>query len=424
MKKLVIMIIANTILVLAAAALIVRWTAPAASSPPPAHAVSVLAGQTAKPPTNIDDLVAPIALYPDSLLAQMLMCASDPDNVKRLNEWLKANATLKGTALQDAAVVANFEPSFVALTLFPHVVETMASKIEWTTLLGQVFAADRNAVFASIQKLRTQAKNVGTLKSTPQQQIETKTTSSGEEVIVIEPTNPQVVYVPQYNATTVYTTAPTTTTQTIVIKEEDDSADAVAAGLIGFTAGIAIGAAVNNSYYYGPYGHYGGAYMYNDAWDDYYDHREDAREDWQDHREDLNEERGDRREDVAENRGERSGTTQEQRTERQQNRTENRPETQAARDQKRADAQSQAQQRQASGTSGQTASTQARSREGSYESRGHSSDQTRTTSQRSGTRSDAFSGYSSGSSTRAASSRGSSSRGSSSRSRGGGGRRR
>ena len=117
---------------------------------------------------------------------------------------------------------------------------------------------------------------------------------AGQQVIVIEPANPQVVYVPQYNPQTVYVQpAPTT----VVV--EDNSADAAVAGLIGFTAGIAIGAAVNNNYYYGPYGWHGGAYMYNDAWDDYYDHREDAREDWQDHREDLADERGDRAGNVS-----------------------------------------------------------------------------------------------------------------------------
>ena len=427
MRKLAIMIIANTILVLAAAGLIVRSMGPAHSTTArPAHGIS--AAQATRTPSSIDELVAPIALYPDSLLAQMLMCASDPENVRRLNDWLNVNQTLKGTELQDAAVLANFEPSFVALSLFPQVVSKMAERLEWTTLLGQVFATDKSAVFASIQKLRAQAREVGTLKTNAQQQVETKTTSAGQEVIVIEPTNPQVVYVPQYNPTVVYTTAPTTTTQTIVIKEESNADEAVAAGLIGFTAGIAIGAAVNNSYYYGPYGMYGGAYMYNDAWDDYYDHREDAREDWQDHREDLSEERGDRREDVSENRGDRAGTTQEQRTERQQNRQS--PESQAAREQRRTEAQGQAQQRQASGqTAGAqaqaagTSGTQRAAREGSYESRGHTGSQNRATAERSGTRSDAFSGYSSGKSTGAASSRGSASRGSS-RSRGGGGRRR
>ena len=146
----------------------------------------------------------------------------------------------------------------------------MAEQIAWTRVLGQAFESDRSAVFASIQKLRKQAQTVGTLKTTPQQTVETKKTSAGEPVIVIEPANPQVVYVPQYNTEVVYTQAPTTT---VIIQEEDDddAAEAIAAGLIGFTAGIAIGAAMDNHYYYGPYGWHGGAYMYNDAWDDYYD---------------------------------------------------------------------------------------------------------------------------------------------------------
>ena len=118
------------------------------------------------------------------------------------------------------------------------------------------------------------------------------------------------------------------------VQEDNDADVAVAAGLIGFTAGIAIGAAMDNNYYYGPYGWHGGGYMYNDAWDDYYDHREDAREDWIDHREDLVEERSDRLEDRTEQRSDRVENTQEQRTDRQENRQENRPEaTQAQRDQ-------------------------------------------------------------------------------------------
>src|SRR5262249_4390305 len=159
---------------------------------------------------SLDQLLAPIALYPDQLLAQILMSASDPAKVTELDRWLTANQSLKGTALQDAAVKAGFEPSFVALALFPQVVSAIAANIARTTLVGQVFAADRNAVFASIQKLRKQAQDVGTLKTTPQQEVTTQTTSSGDQVIVIEPSNPQVVYVPQYNPQVVYTTAPTT----------------------------------------------------------------------------------------------------------------------------------------------------------------------------------------------------------------------
>jgi len=368
------------------------------------------AAKAAPSPETLDRLLAPIALYPDQLLAQILLSAGNPGKIAALNEWMASHQGVKGTELQDAAVKSGFEASFAAIVLFPDVVSAMASNMEWTTQLGQAFTADRSAVFGSIQRLRAKAKSAGTLKTTPQQEVETRTTSSGESVIVIEPANPQVVYVPQYNPTTVYTTP---TTSTVVVKEESSSSDAVAAGLIGFTAGIAIGAAIDNDYYYGPYGWYGGGYMYNDAWDDYYDAREDARDDWQDHREDLADERGERYENTSEQRTERAENRQEnrpeaqaQRTERQQTRQDNRsPEAQAAVDQRKANAQA----------SGQTRSTPT----ASQESRGYSREGGQTaTTQRSGTKSDAFSGYSSGKSERAASSRGQRSRSSSS-SRGG-----
>jgi Protein of unknown function (DUF3300) len=357
-------------------------------------ALLVLPGRTrVETPEALDKLLAPVALYPDQLLGQMLMCATNPGKVGTLNEWLASHQSLKGTELQDAAAKAGFATSFVALVLFPDVVGWMAERSDWTAQVGKAFTDDRSAVFASIQRLRSKAKSAGTLKTTPQQDVETRTTSSGEQVIVIEPSNPQVVYVPQYNPTVVYT-------------ESSSSGDAVAAGIIGFTAGIAIGAAIDNDYYYGPYGWRGGGYMYNDAWDDYYDHREDAREDWMDHREDLYEERGEQRENLSEQRGERAQTAQEQRTERQQTRTENRPESQAQREQRRSEPQSAAQNRTTAAGASATGTSQ--------EARGYSRDAgSKATGDRSGTRSDAFSGYSSGKSERAASSRGKSSRSSS-----------
>jgi len=378
-----------------------QTTVPIGAAQQSAAAAKTPAGKPAAKPAavsaeEIDRLLAPIALYPDQLLAQILMCAGDPAKVGELNAWMKKNTTLKGTGLQDAAVKAGFEPSFVALVLFPDIVNMMAVQLDWTTKLGQAFAADRAPVFAGIQRLRAQAQKAGNLKDTPQQEVETKQTAAGEQVIVIEPSNPQVVYVPQYNPTTVY------------VEQSNSGANAAAAAVIGFTAGIAIGAAMDNDYYYGPYGWGGGgrAYMYNDAWNDYYDHREDAREDWIDHREDLSEERTDRREN-----------TSEQRTDRVESRQENRPETtQAQKDQARTAAQDRR-----STTSTQGASTQAtqKTSSGNYQSRGRSTS-TATAAERSGTKSDAFSGYSSGSSTRAASSRGTSSRSGG----GGGGRRR
>ena len=339
-----------------------------------ASAVPLMVQGAQQPFTSaeLDLLLAPVALYPDQLLAHMLLGAALPSKVVELDAWLKKNSSLKGTALQEAAQSQGFESALVALAVFPQVVTYMADDVTWTGQIGQAFASDRKAVVASVQRLRTQSKEVGTLKSTPQQQVETRTTESGQQVIVIEPTNPQVVYVPQYNAQTVYTQPSTVT----VVEESNDGA-AVAAGVVGFAAGVAIGAAIDNDYYYGPAGWRGGAYMYDDAWDDYYDNREDAREDWQDHRE-----------DIADERTERAGQTQEQRTEQQ-----------AARSENRTDAKATAQERR--GTS--TASQEARGTGGGD----------RAAPDRSGAKSDAFSGYSSGKSERKASSRGSKSRGSS-----------
>jgi uncharacterized protein DUF3300 len=388
-----------------AAAFAVGVTLLAVQSAPAPKPGAAKSSQPAPKPEELDRLLAPIALYPDALLGQMLLAAGNPGKVGTLAEWLRSQ-TLAGTELQTAAKAAGFDDSLVAIAIFPDVVNAMANRMDATSAIGKAFAADPSVVFASVQRLRTKARDAGKLKSTPQQEVETKTTSSGQQVIVIEPANPQVVYVPQYNPTTVYTTAPTTTT--VVVKEEDNDA-AVAAGLIGFTAGIAIGAAIDNDYYYGPYGWRGGMYMYDDAWDDWYDNREDAREDWYDNREDLAEERSDRAGNAQEQRTERTETRQEnrpeaqaQRTERQQTRQENQPQSQADREQRRTEAQSAAQQR----SSGTAAVSQ--------ESRGYSGDRSQAAArERSGTKSDAFSGYSSGRSERAASQRGQRSRSSS-----------
>lgn len=368
-------------------------------------------------PEYLDKLLAPVALYPDQLLAQMLLCAGDARKVGELSAWLK-QSSLAGSELQQAAQKAGFEPSFVALALFPQVVELLAGNQAWTSQLGGAFAADRSGVFDSIQRLRKQSQAQGNLKSTPQQTVETKKTQAGEPVIVIEPANPQVVYVPQYNPQVVYTQPSTTA---VVVQDDDDDEEAAAA-VIGFAAGIAIGAAVSNNYYYGPYGwHGGGAYMYNDAWDDWYDDREDAREDWYenredaredfaDHREDMAGERSERAEDARESRGERSPEAQAQRESQRSERQASRgtPEAQAQRDERR----TQAQEARASGTSSRAGTASA-----SASAEGASGERSRASGERSGTRSDAFSGYSSSRSTRAESSRGQRSR---SRSGGGG----
>jgi len=369
-------------------------------------------------PAALDKLLGPVALYPDQLLSQILLCASEPAKLATLNEWLVSNQNLKGSALQEAAMKAGFDASFVSIIVFPQVVDMMRAQPDWVRQLGQAFTTDRSGVFSSIQRLRTQAQKMGTLKTTPQQEVTNQTTPSGEQVIVIEPANEQVVYVPQYNPQVVYTQPATTT---VVVQEDDDSGAAVAAGLIGFTAGIAMGAAMDNNYYYGPCC-YGGFHMYNDAWDDYYDHREDAREDWADHREDLYEERGEQRENLAN-----------ERTDRAETRNENRPQSQAERTERTQTRQTERTERQANRppeaqAQAQAAAQQRSANRSSEEARGYSGGGQRATTQstqRSGTSSGAFSGYSNGKSERAASSRGQSSRsGGRSGGGGGGGRRR
>jgi hypothetical protein len=391
------------------------------------------------PAAEVDGLMAPVALYPDQLLAQMLVSAGTPAQVTKLDAWLKTKPPFKGTALQDAARQSGFEPSLIALTLFPQVVDFMATNLDWTTEVGQAFTADRAAVLDSVQRLRADALKTGKLKTTEQLSVSLKTAESGQQVIVIEPANPQIVHVPKYDTSAVYSQAPTSTT--VVIKEDDDddeAAAAVAAGVIGFTAGVVIGAAMDNDYYYGPYGWHGSPYMYNDAWDDWYDDREDAREDYYEHREDAREDLYEHREDMADSRGDRASTAQEQRTERQQTREQTAGEARSARSGSAASSEAasatqaarstgaRAEGRATTGsptTQSASAGGQSRTAGSSYQARGQDRDRASTAAERSGTGSDAFSNYSSGRSERSASARGKSSRASSRSGGGRGGRR-
>jgi hypothetical protein len=183
----------------------------------------------------LDQLVAPVALYPDALLAQVLTCAASPGQVTEMNTWVQQNPQLHGTALQDAAQERGYDASFVALALFPDVLNQLASQIDWTTELGTAFLSDPQGVMDAVQRLRAQAQAAGNLKSTPQQVVNTET-QNGQPVIVIQPANPQVVYVPVYNPQVVYWPPPPGVV------------------LFSFGLGIAIGAAISNNNYYAPYG--------------------------------------------------------------------------------------------------------------------------------------------------------------------------
>ena len=147
--------------------------------------------------TQIDALVAPIALYPDALVAQVLAASTYPNEVTDAEQWLQANSNLQGQALVDAVNQQQWDPSVQALTQFPSVLDNMANNLSWTSALGSAFYNQQADVMASVQRLRAQAKAAGNLKSSQQVTV----VQQDPQTIVIQPANPQVVYMPAYNPT-------------------------------------------------------------------------------------------------------------------------------------------------------------------------------------------------------------------------------
>ncbi|MGA7462207.1 MAG: DUF3300 domain-containing protein [Candidatus Korobacteraceae bacterium] len=220
-------------------ALILSWGILLATSPVSAAPTGGMYQEA--PPANltasqIDALVAPIALYPDALVAQVLAASTFPNEVVEADQWLKDNQNLQGTALAEAVNKQPWDPSVQALTQFPSVLDNMANNLSWTSALGSAFYNQQADVMASVQRLRQQAQAAGNLKTTPQQTVTTET-QSGQQVIVIQPASPQVVYVPTYNPTVVYGTP--------YYPPGYSTGAVVATGLISFGVGMAVGAAMS-----------------------------------------------------------------------------------------------------------------------------------------------------------------------------------
>ena len=152
---------------------------------------------------ELDQLLAPIALYPDSLLAQIFMAATYPLEVVQAGKWTKANQNLKGDALAAALEKQDWDPSVKSLVNFPQVLDMMNEKLDWTQKLGDTFLAQQKEVMDTVQKLRAKAEAQGNLKTTDQQKV---VVEKETQTIIIESANPQVVYVPTYNPTVVYGT--------------------------------------------------------------------------------------------------------------------------------------------------------------------------------------------------------------------------
>ena len=187
------------------------------------------------PPNDMDALVAPIALYPDALVAQILGATTYPDQVEAADTFVKSNYNLSGDALVQAAENQEWDPSVMALLQFPSVLDKLAQNLGWTSALGDVSANQQSDVMAAIQRMRAKAYAAGNLTSGEQ----IKVVKEIPDIIVIQPANPQVVYVPAYNPTVIYG-APVAT-------PGYSSGDVAATAMITFGLGIAVGAMVNSS---------------------------------------------------------------------------------------------------------------------------------------------------------------------------------
>ncbi len=232
---------------------------------PAAPAPAVAADQVSYSPEALETLLAPIALYPDPVLAQVLATSTNPQEVLDAGNWLLQNADLKGKELEAAGTAVGFTPPMLALIQFPTVVDMMCMEMNWTTDLGAAFQADEPGVLAAVQRLRAQAAEMGNLQSSEQMTVATET-QNDQQIIVVQPANPEVVYVPQYNPTAVYTTpAPATSTavSTTTTSSGYSGGEMVATGLLAFGAGILVNEVFDDDdddYYYPRYGYGGGGY--------------------------------------------------------------------------------------------------------------------------------------------------------------------
>src|SRR5678809_928977 len=167
-------------------------------------------GKQAKPdsgkkatPEQLQLLVAPVALYPDDLLAQTLVASTYPLEIVQLQQWLAKNPGLKDKALADSVAKQPWDPSIQSMAALPDVVKRLGDDVQWTTELGNAFLAQQSEVMAAVQRMRKKAKDKGALTSNDKQKVETQVVEK-KEVIIVQPTNPEVIYVPQYSPTVVY----------------------------------------------------------------------------------------------------------------------------------------------------------------------------------------------------------------------------
>ena len=217
---------------------------------------------------ELQQLAAPIALYPDALVAQVLAAATFPDQVAAAESWLQYHSYLTGSTLMAAVDAQPWDPAIKALTQFPSVLSNMASNLTWTSSLGEAYHTQSGDVMTAIQVLRAKAYAAGNLKSSTQLSV----VQQSPQVIVIQPVNPQVVYVPMYNPAVVYG-------YPYVVPAYVYVPPPAGAAVVAFGVGIAVGAMMASSSYAWGYSswacgwhgttavvYHGGTYYGNSAW--------------------------------------------------------------------------------------------------------------------------------------------------------------
>ena len=226
----------RALLALFCAALLVPGEGVLLAQAPPAAAPAAAPAKIA--PEKLDSLVAPIALYPDPLLAQTLVAATYPLELMQLQQWLGKNKNLKDKALADAVAKQPWDPAIQSMAPLPDVVKRLCDDIQWTTDLGNAFLDQQSDVMDAVQRMRKKAQDKGALKTNEQQKVETQVVES-KTVIIVQPSDPEVIYVPVYSPTVVYP-PPVYPYPPIYYPPPPPPG----AAFMTFTAGVMIGAAV------------------------------------------------------------------------------------------------------------------------------------------------------------------------------------
>jgi hypothetical protein len=217
--------------------LLAQSPAPATPAAAPTTATPTEPAEPKIPPEQLEALVAPIALFPDSLLAQALVASTYPLEIIQLQQWLAKHPELKDKALTDAVAKQPWDASIQAMAVIPDLLKRLADDIQWTTELGNAFLAQQSDVMDAVQRMRHKAQDKGALVTNEQQKVETKVVEE-KTVIVVEQANPEIVYVPSYSPTVVYGPAPYYPYPPIYYPYYPPGA-----AFVSFSVGVAVGAA-------------------------------------------------------------------------------------------------------------------------------------------------------------------------------------